>query len=286
VASLWPEILNSDGVGQFCRAGAGNFSRAPKLSVVLFHAGVPFLRGGFIGVDIFFVISGYLISSHIYRDLKKGAFSLRSFYEKRARRILPALLTVLAVCTILGCILFAPRELEVLSAHTITAITSTSNIFFWLRTDYFAPHAELKPLLMTWSLGVEEQFYLLFPLLLAWLWRLGRRRLILSLTLISVLSFAVAAFQVLYHQTSSFYLLPSRWWELGLGTILGVYEASRAPEETSGATYLGRNYWVSLDFWESLQALCSIARPLRSLAWLRFCPLEHPSCCSALKEVG
>ncbi len=200
------------------------------LAVVLYHAGVPVLRGGYVGVDVFFVISGYLISGLIYRDLMQGAFSLRTFYEKRAKRILPALLTVVSVFTCLGILLLAPRELEVLCAQSISALTSTSNIFFWLRTNYFAPHAELKPMLMTWSLGVEEQFYLLFPLLLGWIFKLGRRRILLSLAALSVVSFLVSIIQVSFYPSASFFLLTSRWWELGLGTIVGIYEVSRTEE--------------------------------------------------------
>jgi peptidoglycan/LPS O-acetylase OafA/YrhL len=200
------------------------------LSVVLYHAGVPFFSGGYVGVDIFFVISGYLISSHIHRDLMQGTFSLRSFYEKRAKRILPALLAVVGVFTCLGALLLAPRELEVLCAQSIAALTSTSNLFFWMRTSYFAPHAELKPMLMTWSLGVEEQFYLLFPLLLGSIWARGRRYLLPSLAGLSIVSLAVSIFQVSFYPSASFFLLTSRWWELGLGTILGIYEVGHARE--------------------------------------------------------
>jgi peptidoglycan/LPS O-acetylase OafA/YrhL len=200
------------------------------LAVVLYHAGVPFLRGGYVGVDVFFVISGYLISSLIYRDLAQGRFSLRSFYERRAKRILPALLAVVGVFTCLGTALLAPRELEVLCAQSISALTSSSNLFFWMRTSYFAPNAELKPMLMTWSLGVEEQFYLLFPLLVGWIWVFGRRKLLLSLAALSTVSFAVSMFQVSFYPSASFFLLTSRWWELGLGTILGIYEVSRTKE--------------------------------------------------------
>ena len=203
------------------------------LAVVLYHAGVPFLRGGYVGVDVFFVISGYLISALIYRDLTQGKFSLRSFYERRAKRILPALLTVVSAFTLLGTLLLAPRELEVLSAQSISALTSTSNIFFWLRTSYFAPHAELKPMLMTWSLGVEEQFYLLFPLLLGWIWNLGRRKILLSLAALTAVSFSVSIIQVSFYPSASFFLLTSRWWELGLGTIVGIHGVSRT-EQASG----------------------------------------------------
>ena len=203
------------------------------LAVVLYDAGVPFLRGGYVGVDVFFVISGYLISALIYRDLTQGTFSIRSFYERRAKRILPALLTVVSVFTLLGALLLAPRELEVLSAQSISALTSTSNIFFWLRTNYFAPHAELKPMLMTWSLGVEEQFYLLFPLLLGLIWSLGRRKILLGLAALSAISFAVSIIQVSFYPSASFFLLTSRWWELGLGTIVGIHGVSRT-EQASG----------------------------------------------------
>jgi peptidoglycan/LPS O-acetylase OafA/YrhL len=206
------------------------------LSVVLYHAGVPHLGGGYVGVDIFFVISGYLISSQIYRDLTQGTFNLRSFYERRAKRILPVLLTVVSVFTCLGSMLFAPRELEVLSAQIISAMTSTSNIFFWVRTNYFGPHAELKPMLMTWSLGVEEQFYLLFPLLVGWIWVRCLRHLLLGLAALSMVSFAVSVFQVFFYPTASFFLLTSRWWELGLGTILGIYEVSRKKEQRGRMT--------------------------------------------------
>jgi peptidoglycan/LPS O-acetylase OafA/YrhL len=204
------------------------------LSVVLYHAGVPFLRGGYVGVDVFFVISGYLISALIYRDLIQGTFGLRSFYERRAKRILPALLTVISVFICLGTLLLAPRELEVLSAQSISALASASNILFWLRTSYFGPHAELKPMLMTWSLGVEEQFYLLFPLLLGWTCVLGRRKLLLSLAALSMVSFAVSIFQVSFYPSASFFLLTSRWWELGLGTILGIYEVSGTGQADGG----------------------------------------------------
>jgi peptidoglycan/LPS O-acetylase OafA/YrhL len=206
------------------------------LSVVLYHAGVPHLGGGYVGVDIFFVISGYLISSQIYRDLAQGTFNLRSFYERRAKRILPVLLTVVLVFTCLGSVLFAPRELEVLAAQIISAMTSTSNIFFWIRTNYFGPHAELKPMLMTWSLGVEEQFYLLFPLLVGWIWVRGLRPLLLSLAALTTVSFAVSVFQVFFYPTASFFLLTSRWWELGLGTLLGIYEVSREKERRERMT--------------------------------------------------
>jgi peptidoglycan/LPS O-acetylase OafA/YrhL len=201
------------------------------LAVVLYHAGVPFLAGGYVGVDVFFVISGYLISAHIYRDRSQNNFSLRSFYERRAKRILPALLVVVSAFACLGVVLLAPRELEVLCVQSITALTSSSNLFFWLRTNYFAPHAELKPMLMTWSLGVEEQFYIVFPLLVGWVWNRGRRFLLLSLGALSVLTLLISIYQSFAYPTAAFFLLTSRWWELGFGTILGIHEAGLVDEK-------------------------------------------------------
>jgi peptidoglycan/LPS O-acetylase OafA/YrhL len=196
------------------------------LSVVAFHAGIPHIGGGFIGVDVFFVISGYLISSHILRDLDQGTFRLKTFYERRAKRILPAFFVVVAFCYIAASLLLAPKELERFAAQAISALTSTSNIYFWRRANYFAPLAETQTLLMTWSLGVEEQFYLFFPLLMIVLHRWSRRATFLALGLLSVIALVVAIFQVRRYPAAAFYLLPSRWWELGCGTILGLYEGS------------------------------------------------------------
>lgn len=195
------------------------------LSVIFYHLDVSAFRGGYIGVDIFFVISGYLISRQIVSALIKGTFSLREFYQRRAKRIVPALLTVVGVFTCLGCVLLAPRELEVYCVQAIASITSISNVFFWLRTNYFAPHAALRPLLMTWSLGVEEQFYLVLPLLLRSLWQRWKSRTIACLAGLSLASFIVSCLIVIKYPAAAFFLLPSRWWELGLGTLLGTYEA-------------------------------------------------------------
>jgi peptidoglycan/LPS O-acetylase OafA/YrhL len=196
------------------------------LSVVAYHVGVPHFGGGFVGVDVFFVISGYLISSHIYRDQDRGAFSLKAFYERRAKRILPAFFVVVVSCYILASLLLAPMELRRFATQAISALTSTSNIYFWRRTNYFAPAAETQPLLMTWSLGVEEQFYLFFPLLMILLNRWGRRVRLLALGLLSAIALITAVFQVTRFPIAAFFLLPSRWWELGGGTLLGLYERS------------------------------------------------------------
>ena len=215
------------------------------LSVVAFHAGLGHVSGGFVGVDVFFVISGYLISSHIYRDLRADKFTLRRFYERRAKRILPAFLAVVLACYALGAGLLAPRELQRLATEAAGALTSTSNFHFWLRLNYFAKAADTQPLLMTWSLAVEEQFYLLFPLLLIACKRAKHGTVLWLLAGVSLLSFGFAVFQVSRYPVAAFFLLPSRWWELGCGTLLGIAEINaqkphrHAPWQREGLALLG-----------------------------------------------
>ena len=146
--------------------------------VIAFHAGIGWFSGGFVGVDVFFVISGYLITSIILAEQAKGQFSLVRFYERRARRILPALLLVVAVCIPVAWVLLLPNDYFDFSESLVAVAAFASNILFNLRSGYFEADAELKPLLHTWSLGVEEQFYLLFPLLLMGLARLGFRAMV------------------------------------------------------------------------------------------------------------
>ena len=145
------------------------------ISVVLFHARFPFAAGGFVGVDVFFVISGYLITTLIARELSDGAFRLSRFYERRARRILPALLFVVAVCVLLAWMFIDSGQMSEFSQSLISVATFSSNIHFWRTNGYFSTPAELKPLLHTWSLSVEEQYYLIFPPFLILAWRFGRK---------------------------------------------------------------------------------------------------------------
>lgn len=212
------------------------------LVVILFHIGAPFFSGGFVGVDVFFVISGYLIGSHVYRETRSGNFSLRRFYERRAKRILPAFFFVLSITYALSCFLLSPSELKHLSVQAIAALASCSNLYFWLREGYFAPKADANPLLMTWSLGVEEQFYLFFPLLMIMLKRLRPSRLILCIGLLTAGSFILAVYGVHRYPTATFYLLPTRAWEIGAGCILGIFEveypASYILRNRSSSTHL------------------------------------------------
>jgi peptidoglycan/LPS O-acetylase OafA/YrhL len=136
------------------------------LPVILFHAGINYFRGGFVGVDIFFVISGYLITSILLTDIQGGEFRLRAFYERRARRILPALFLVMGTSWILSWFILFPSDMTSFSKSLSGASGFFANIFFWKSSGYFDTSNDLKPLLHTWSLSLEEQFYFLFPLFL------------------------------------------------------------------------------------------------------------------------
>jgi peptidoglycan/LPS O-acetylase OafA/YrhL len=191
------------------------------LLVVLFHTGAATFSGGFVGVDIFFVISGYLITGIIMRDLSRGAFSLAKFYERRVRRIVPALLAILLVCSIACYLLFLPQDLIHFAQSLFAALFSYSNIYFWTQAGYFKP-AYSKALLHTWSLGVEEQFYLFLPLtLLAFRKRLAVIPwIILCLTAIS---FCISEWLILKHEADTAFYRPfSRAWELFLGALLAL----------------------------------------------------------------
>lgn len=133
------------------------------IPVILFHAGMTVFSGGYVGVDVFFVVSGYLITAILISELERGDFSIARFYERRARRILPALFFVILCCIPFAWMWMLPAELKDFSQSIVAVVFFASNILFWREEDYFAPAAELKPLLHTWSLAVEEQYYLLFP---------------------------------------------------------------------------------------------------------------------------
>ena len=189
------------------------------LTVFAFHAGIAKVPGGFVGVDVFFVISGYLISSIIMRDLAAGRFSLARFYERRVRRILPALYFVLAACTVVGWWLLLPSRMEHFGVSMLAAALSVSNILFWSQSSYFDDALKTAPLLHTWSLGVEEQFYVVWPLLLMGLTRLGGK-LAWAIGAVVVASLALAVHGVVATPSAAFFLLHTRAWELALGGLL------------------------------------------------------------------
>jgi peptidoglycan/LPS O-acetylase OafA/YrhL len=197
------------------------------LGVVLYHAGVPRITGGFTGVDIFFVISGYLIGGHIYSELCTGRFSYLSFYRRRARRILPAFFAVLAFTLLAALVLLSPMEAAQTARSAFAATLSASNVLFWATANYFAPKTELNPVLMTWSLGVEEQFYAFIPLLMVLLARIRRNWLLPAVLATCVLSFLFAWSLLGRYPMLVFYLLPARAWELGAGVALAAAELNR-----------------------------------------------------------
>lgn len=192
------------------------------IPVILFHAGFQLFSGGFIGVDIFFVISGYLITTILLTELEAGRFSLLHFYERRARRILPALYLVMASCLPFAWVWLMPSDTKEFSKSVVAVLGFVSNIFFWLQSDYFEA-TELKPLLHTWSLGVEEQFYVLFPVFLMFAWRWGRKRIIVLLTIAAFLSLALSEQVITRKPDAAFFLLPTRGWELAVGSLIAFY---------------------------------------------------------------
>lgn len=193
------------------------------IPVILFHAGFPLFSGGFVGVDIFFVISGYLITTIILADLETGQFSLLKFYERRARRILPALFLVMATCLPFAWLWLMPSDAKEFSKSVMAVLVFASNIFFWRQSNYFDAGTELKPLLHTWSLGVEEQFYVLFPIFLMVAWRFGRKRIVVFLAIVALLSLVLAEFAISRKPDATFFLLPTRGWELAMGALIAFY---------------------------------------------------------------
>lgn len=187
--------------------------------VILFHAGFPAFRGGFVGVDVFFVISGFLITIIIVDDVDLNRFSVVRFYERRARRILPALFVVMLACLPCAWQLLSPHDLVNFSQSLAAIALFASNVLFWGESGYFDTEAELKPLLHTWSLAVEEQFYLLYPLVLLVLLRCGRKVAWPVIAAAAIASLWISTAQVQSHPSSAFYLLPSRAWELLLGCL-------------------------------------------------------------------
>ena len=195
------------------------------IGVVLFHAKIG-LRGGFVGVDVFFVISGFLITSLIIKDLSDGKFTLANFWERRVRRIVPAAVVVVLATLVAGWFLLMPDDYVLLGQSAAWQAVFAANFHFWLNTGYFAAPAETQPLLHTWSLAVEEQFYLFFPLILFGLFRWPacrhRGRLLTIFTIGFLASLALSIYQVPRSPSTAFYLLPTRAWELLAGSIIAL----------------------------------------------------------------
>jgi peptidoglycan/LPS O-acetylase OafA/YrhL len=200
-------------------------------SVVIFHAFPSYLHAGFIGVDIFFVISGYLISQGIFKNQDSSSFSLLSFYERRIRRIFPALITVLFFTFLMGLVFYIPVEFASLGRHVVAGAAFYSNIQLWLEIDYFDQSSNLKPLLHLWSLGVEEQFYIIWPLFIAFFYK--GRFFLKTLVSFVLLSFLACLYVSYTDATTAFYIPLTRFWELAVGAFVAFVER----KEFSGRLY-------------------------------------------------
>lgn len=209
------------------------------LPVILFHAGFEWFSGGFIGVDVFFVISGYLITTILLEDIEADRFSVLDFYERRARRILPALFFMLAACIPFAWKLMLPGQLVDFSQSLIAVSLFASNIYFWRESGYFDSETEEAPLLHTWSLAVEEQYYLLFPIFLMLAWRFGKRKVFWSLILLTLLSLLISEWGWRHKPTANFYLSPTRAWELLIGSLSAFILRNSGMKKNGGLAFLG-----------------------------------------------
>lgn len=203
------------------RADIDGLRAVAVLAVLFFHAGFETFGGGFVGVDVFFVISGFLITSIIQKDLVQNSFSIQKFYQRRIQRIFPALFVIFITTSIAAYFLLLPSDLVSFAKSLRASTFFISNIFFKSNSGYFDAPAEQFPLLHTWSLSVEEQFYIFFPPLL---WLLCKRPKVLPriIIMLTIGSFAWSCWATSHSAKSAFYLLPSRSWELLMGSILAI----------------------------------------------------------------
>jgi peptidoglycan/LPS O-acetylase OafA/YrhL len=247
--------------------------------VVAYHAFPKFLAGGFIGVDVFFVISGYLITQLILTSLQTGTFSLSEFYQRRVRRIVPALLVVMSACCLFGWLLLLPGELQSLGKSMLWSAPFLANLYFARNGGYFDKAAELNPLLHLWSLGVEEQFYLVWPVLLL----LAVRRRVTLGVLVGVMatSLGISIWGSWYEPRPNFYLPAPRMWELALGGILAVWQL-RVPRTSASSVRSSPSR-----FWSGAH-VCSLAG-LSLIAASAVCLTAHlaiPGIWSAIPTAG
>ena len=211
------------------------------LPVIFFHAGFPLFEGGWVGVDIFFVISGYLITTILLGDIYRKDFSILAFYDRRARRIIPALMVTLAFTMLFGYLLMTPSELVDLFYSALSVNFFVSNLHFFTQSGYFEIAAEENPLLHAWSLSVEEQFYLIFPFALLLLGGLRQRNIFIALTVVAVISLASSEYLVRYTNAINFnfFITTSRVWELLAGSISAVALYSRGPGSSNLLSFAG-----------------------------------------------
>jgi peptidoglycan/LPS O-acetylase OafA/YrhL len=221
------------------RADIDGLRAVAVLSVVIFHAAPHRVPGGFAGVDIFFVISGYLISGIIYQGLQRGSFSYLDFYARRIRRIFPALIIVLSATLLAGGLWMFPNEFQELGRQTVAGAGFMANILFWSEAGYFDAASQAKPLLHLWSLGIEEQFYLVWPLLLAFLYP-RTRRLGWIIAGVALASFACSVLTLRSNPVAAFYSPVTRFWELLVGALLAYATSARRVSNTGAVAQSGQ----------------------------------------------
>ncbi len=205
------------------RAEIDGLRAVAVVPVILFHAGFEAFGGGYVGVDVFFVISGYLITTIILAEMNEDRFSLMNFYERRARRILPALFFVSLCCLPVAWLVLFPTDFKDFAESLIAVALFSSNFLFWSEAGYFDTAAEIKPLLHTWSLAVEEQYYIIFPVFLMIAWRWGKRRITQILIGVFLFSLVLAQWAAYQEPEAGFFLLPARAWELLAGAFVAFY---------------------------------------------------------------
>ncbi|CDF94312.1 MULTISPECIES: acyltransferase family protein [unclassified Pseudomonas] len=192
--------------------------------VFIHHLSTNLLPGGFVGVDIFFVISGFLITSQVFSEIKNNTFSVKRFYQRRINRIVPALATVLLASVVAGAFILSPADLNRLNLSALLSLLGVSNVYIWMKYgNYFAADASEAPLLHTWSLGIEEQFYVIWPLLILAIHRLAPRYVLAVLGVGIVVATVFSEYATNVFVTASYYLLPTRFFELMVGGVLGIY---------------------------------------------------------------
>ncbi len=207
--------------------------------VILSHAGFEFLKGGFVGVDLFFVISGYLITTLIIEELDNKEFNLVKFYERRLRRIFPALFVVIFFSSLFAWCLLPSPALNKYGDAIIGVSLFISNIVFWRQHGYFEESSDVSPLIHTWSLAVEEQFYLIFPIFLLIFWSLGKKKIFLLITIIALISLLLSEWGWRNKPIPNFYLLPTRAWELLMGSITALIILKKGQQKNQFLSFVG-----------------------------------------------
>ena len=209
------------------------------IPVILFHADIGLFSGGFTGVDVFFVISGYLITTILIEDIEKKRFNILNFYERRARRILPALYIVMLACIPFAWMWMLPSQMKDFSQSLVAVSLFASNFLFWGESGYFDDATEQKPLLHTWSLAVEEQYYALFPIFLILTWRLGKHRVFLLIVVMAAISLVLSEWSWRKLPAANFYLAPTRAWEIFAGSIASLIAHKQGLQKNNLLALLG-----------------------------------------------